>query len=82
MNIIQKVQKLNLPIGEYVVVGSAILELKNIRPAQDIDLVVSSKLFKDLQYQGWKRKWFFRGMFQRKAITNGRVEAFSNMKYG
>ena len=81
MDIAEEVKKLNLPLGKYVVVGSAILQMKGIRNSGDIDLVVSQDLFRDLQKKGWKRKWFFCGMFQRRAITNGTMEAFSNRNY-
>ena len=54
ISIISRIRKLDLPEGQYMVTGSAILELLGIRPAQDIDLLVSPELFKELQEKrGW-----------------------------
>jgi len=38
MNIVGRLKKLNLPLGQRVVVGSGILDALGIRPAHDIDL--------------------------------------------
>jgi hypothetical protein len=48
-----RVKELDLPAGEYVVVGGA-MEAHGIRPANDIDIVAAPDLFKDLQLQGWE----------------------------
>lgn len=52
MNISERVKKLKLPFGKYVVVGGA-MEAYGIRPAKDIDIVVTEDLFDDLKKQGW-----------------------------
>lgn len=53
---IERVRALGLPEGQYMVCGSAILELLGIRPAGDIDLLVSPELFKKLESEyGWIR---------------------------
>lgn len=53
---IQRVRALGLPDGQYMVCGSAILELLGIRKAGDIDLLVSSALFEELETKrGWLR---------------------------
>jgi len=55
MNLIEKIKGLNLPFGEYVVIGGGILEVLNIRPAVDIDVAVLSQLYKQLKETGeWK----------------------------
>jgi predicted nucleotidyltransferase len=54
MTIFEKVRELNLPIGEYVVVGSGIMEALGIKKANDVDLVVTPDLFKKLAENGWK----------------------------
>lgn len=82
MKIIENVKALGLPPGSFAVVGSAIMAMKGLRDVGDIDLVVTPEAFRRLQELGWKRRWFFRGMFRCKAITNGPMEAFSNMFYG
>ena len=82
MNIIEEVKKLDLPLGQYAVIGSAIMSVKGIRPSKDIDLIVTPRLFAELKNQGWKRKWFFHGVLKCKAIQLGKAEAFSNMNRG
>lgn len=53
---IERVKALGLPAGEYMVCGSAILELLGIRKAGDIDLLVSPALMKELEEErGWIR---------------------------
>lgn len=55
MNIITKIKELNFPIGEYVVVGSGILDALNIREANDIDIAVTNDLHQKLKETGeWK----------------------------
>ena len=53
---ILKIKALNLPEGSYMICGSGILEMLGIREAQDIDILVSPELFKNLEEKdGWKR---------------------------
>lgn len=55
-NYIERVKALQLPEGQYMVCGSAILELLGIRRAGDIDLLVSPALFEELESErGWVR---------------------------
>jgi hypothetical protein len=54
--LIAKIRALQLPDGQYMVCGSAILEILGIRKAEDIDLLVSPELFAELeQKRGWAR---------------------------
>lgn len=53
MDIFGRVKTLNLPVGEYVVVGG-VMEAHGIRPAADIDIIVSPKLFEELVGRGWR----------------------------
>ncbi len=52
MTITERVRELSLPFGEYVVVGGA-MEAHGIRPAHDLDIVVTPKLFETLIQDGW-----------------------------
>lgn len=53
---IQRVKELKLPTGEFMVCGSGIMDVFDIRKAQDIDILVSPKLFNMLEKeQDWKR---------------------------
>lgn len=76
-------KKLDLPTDKYVIVGSSVLELHDIRKSKrDIDFVVSADLYRELRRRGWKRKWFFTGFWQCKALQSGNFEAYSNMHRG
>ncbi len=79
MDIVSRVKALNLPIGEYCVFGSGVLEVHGIRKANDVDVLVTEKLYKELKKQGWKRKWFFWRTLWAKCVTNGQNEAFTNL---
>lgn len=55
MNIFEKVKLLNLPIGEYVIVGGGVLKAHGIRETQDIDIVVTPGLFEEIKKEeGWR----------------------------
>ena len=79
MNIFDEVKKLNLPLGEYIVVGSGILAAHGIREAHDIDLLVSRDIFKNLEGKGWARKTTSDG---RSALTRGVYEAYTEFVCG
>jgi len=64
---------LALPGAEYVVVGGAVLALLGIRDTEDIDLVVSERLFADLQDRGWRVKTRPNG---KPGLKHGRTEAY------
>ncbi|MEJ0053162.1 MAG: hypothetical protein WDN10_00315 [bacterium] len=52
MTIVEKVKELNLPFGQYVVIGSGLLEALGIRKAQDIDVAVLPNLYDRLRASG------------------------------
>ncbi|HQK63568.1 MAG TPA: hypothetical protein PLF16_00285 [Candidatus Staskawiczbacteria bacterium] len=54
MNIFEEVRNLNLPIGEYVIVGSGPMAAREIRDFKDIDILVSEKLYDELIKKDWK----------------------------
>ncbi len=49
MNIFERVKSLDLPFGQYVIVGSGIMEALGMRKANDIDISVTEELFKKLK---------------------------------
>ena len=57
------IRSLEFPQGSYVVIGGSGLAVRGIRESDDIDMVVTPKLFKELQDKGWpidepfKQKW-------------------------
>ena len=48
MNIFKKLQELNFPLGEYVLVGSGPLAARELREASDLDIAVTDKLWQQL----------------------------------
>lgn len=44
----EQVQKLNLPAGQFAVFGSGPLMARNLRESNDVDLIVTEGLFKQL----------------------------------
>ncbi len=54
MNLIREIKKLNLSIGEYVIFGSASLQIHNIRKANDIDIICTKKIYHQFEHKdGW-----------------------------
>lgn len=45
---LNELDKLNLPLGEYVIVSSGALAVRGIREARDLDIIVSDRLWKQL----------------------------------
>ncbi len=81
MDTVSKIKSLNLPFGKYMVFGSAVMELHNIRKAKDIDLLINEELYKELRKNGWSRKWNFKRVLTCKAVKKDSVEAFTNLKW-
>jgi hypothetical protein len=82
MDTFAKLKELNLPEGQYAVIGSGTLAARGIREARDLDIVALPPVFKELEKRGgWKKKWFFRGLLTRKVIQKDGVEIFSNYRY-
>lgn len=52
---ISRVKNLKLPKGEFFVCGSAIMDVLGIRKAEDIDILVSPRLYNELENKGWKK---------------------------
>jgi len=52
MNIFKKLSELNLPLGEYVLVGSGPLAARELREANDLDIAVTDKLWQQLLDSG------------------------------
>ncbi len=48
MDIFKELEKLKLPLGEYVVIGSGLLDALGLRAARDLDVVVSYRLAREL----------------------------------
>lgn len=51
---IEMVKRLKLPAREYVVIGGGVLETLGIRETNDVDLVVSKRLYRQFLRKGWR----------------------------
>jgi hypothetical protein len=74
MNIIQEVKKLNLSIGQYAVIGSGPMAVRDIRQANDIDFIVTQELYDKLVASGWQKE-HFEGKGGPWGISHGVFEA-------
>lgn len=55
MDIFERIKQFDLPLGEYAVFGSALLEVWGIRKAKDLDIIATPELFEKLKQDGtWK----------------------------
>jgi hypothetical protein len=48
-HIVSLLRELNLPIEQYVVTGSGVLALRNLRPIRDLDIIVRKRLWKHME---------------------------------
>jgi len=55
MDIIEKIKKLDFPQGQYIIVGSGPMVVRAIKESNDIDIVVSVKLFEKCKQDGWEQ---------------------------
>jgi hypothetical protein len=82
MDIISRAKALNLPLGQYCVFGSGVLEVHGIRKAKDVDVLVTKDLYEKLKKEGWRRKWIWWRTLWAKCVVNGQHEAFTNLYWG
>jgi hypothetical protein len=65
--IVEKVRALNLPPGQYVVIGSGIMDALGIRAARDIDVAVLPELHAALRATGeWEEEVRYDKVFLKK----------------
>lgn len=76
MNIFEKVKKLNLPFGKYVVLSGSALEGYGIRKSGDVDILVTTDVYEDLKSrEGWLEHIFDDG---RRVVTKEDYEIGDN----
>lgn len=51
---LERLRQTGVPIDKAIVIGGGVLELHGIREARDIDLVVDTATFAQLERDGWK----------------------------
>lgn len=67
MDVITEVKKLDLPLGQYVVVGSGIMALLGLRQAKDVDIAVTPDLHAKLRASGeWEEEERYGKIFLKK----------------
>lgn len=81
MDIFTEIRQLDLPAGEYVVLGSGVLAALGIRDIADIDLLVSPRLFNQLRERGWEYGALDYDGRVRERLTFGETEAFKDFWY-
>ena len=71
MNITTEVKKLDLPLGQYVVIGSGIMAQLGLREANDVDIAVTADLCAKLRASG---EWEEGERYGKIFIKKGAVE--------
>lgn len=56
MDIFKKIDELRLPKGKYALFGSAIMAIRNIREARDLDVLVTKGVYDQLKQEGWSER--------------------------
>ena len=75
--LITEFKKLNLPVKEYAIFGSAPLAIRNLRDSRDLDIFVSEKLFKEYKTKKeWKLEEFNRDGREVKMLKKGEIELY------
>lgn len=75
IDIFKEIENLNFPAGEFLVAGSGIMAAKGIRPAYDLDIVVSENLFETCKTSGWELKpWTKPGMAGKEWLKKDNAE--------
>jgi len=82
MDIYKEIDQLDLPTGEYVVLGSGVLGALGIRAIADVDLLVTPRLFTRLRERGWEYSTLDYDGQLREKLTFGVAEAFQDFWYG
>lgn len=54
-DLFQKVRKLELPVGEYALFGSAPIGVRGLKECSDIDIIATPKLWKKLKIRNFKK---------------------------
>ncbi len=77
MDIFAEIKELNFPPNEYIVVGSAIMVAMGIRKTNDLDIVVTPKLFEKCKKEGWEiRSWTKHGIPGKEWLKKGDIELY------
>ena len=82
LDLFAELERLALPDGEYLVLGSGILGALGLRDVADIDLLVTPALFERLKNAGWGYSEPEIDGRERQKLQCGPAEAFQDCWYG
>jgi len=82
MDIFEELKELNLPIGEYIVVGSGPMAARGIRECKDIDILVLEKLYNKLVIEDWKIVEITGVTRKLMVLKKGLFEINKDLKFG
>ncbi len=75
----EKLKELDLPLGQYILVGGSALAARNIRETKDLDIAVFPELFEWLVKDGWVLDEIYQGKWNRQRVTKEGVEIYPDM---
>ncbi len=55
-SIFTRIERLNLPYGQYAVFGSSLLDAWGLRRAEDLDIIATPELYTQLKATGWQEQ--------------------------
>src|SRR3989344_5437655 len=84
MNIFSEVEKLNFPLGEYIVVGSGIMGAYGLKELKDVDIVATPNLFEKLRKSGeWQEvQWTYLDHTEGIFLRRNNVEVYLDVNCG
>jgi hypothetical protein len=78
LDYLQEVREMNLPLGEYAILGSGPLAVRGIRETKDVDLIVTPELWKEYRKkEGWEKKLGYDVFYLKK----GHVELWKRITW-
>ena len=77
--LLEKVKELNIPKGEYAVLGSGPIAVRGLRDSKDIDLIVTEKIFD--QYKE-KQEWKLKEKYDNKYLEKESIELWNKIGPG
>lgn len=74
--VITTLKAANLPTTDYIVVAGAVMAIHGLKHTNDIDIVVSAKLFEQLKSDGWQIITFPEGT---EGLMHGSIEVMMRL---
>jgi hypothetical protein len=77
--IINKVNSLNLPMGQYMLIGGSNLAVRGFRDTRDLDILVNSTLFNHLMSEGFILDEEYEQKWNRRRLIKDDIEIYGDM---